>query len=382
MKKIVSIIGARPQIIKSVAISRAVRTRFNNELEEIVVHTGQHYDKNMSEVFFEELGIPKPLYNLNVGSDTHAKQTAQMLIGIEEILVKEEPDALVVYGDTNSTIAGATAAAKLNIPVVHIEAGLRSYNKSMPEEVNRVVCDHLSTLLFSPTSSGFKNLVKEGFSEESAKPISADNPKIYHCGDIMYDNSLSFSALANEKNTVLEEQDLLGKEFYLCTIHRGNNTDSKENLNAIFDALLEIVTTNESIEIVLPLHPRTKNCMHDHLSDEFNAQIEKHERIKIIPPVSFLNIIALEQNCKLVITDSGGLQKEAFFFKKPCVILRPETEWKEIVENGNAIIANADKEKIVSAVNHLSNKTDFTYPDFYGDGKAAEFICSEIIDKL
>lgn len=382
MKKIVTIIGARPQIIKSAAISRVVEKEFPNKLEEIVVHTGQHYDENMSKVFFDELGIPKPQYNLGVGSGSQGKQTAEMLIGIEVVLEKEKPDALVVYGDTNSTLAGATAAAKMNIPIVHIEAGLRSYNKSMPEEVNRVVCDHLSTLLFSPTKSGFVNLKKEGFSENNKPPYNPDNAKIYHCGDIMYDNSLYFSALANTKNTVIEEYGLQNTPFFLSTIHRGSNTDNANHLNEIFEAFLEVMQKHDEIVLVLPLHPRTKNCMDQHLSKDTLSRIEANSRIKIIPPVSFLNITALEKNCEMVITDSGGLQKEAFFFKKPCVILRPETEWVEIVENGNAIITNYHKNKIINAIAHFSSNTSLTYPDFYGNGKAAEFICSEIILNL
>jgi len=382
MKKIVTIIGARPQIIKSAAISRAVEKKFSDNLEEIVVHTGQHYDENMSKVFFDELGIPKPQYNLGVGSGSHGKQTAEMLVGIEVVLEKEKPDALVVYGDTNSTLAGATAAAKMDIPIVHIEAGLRSYNKSMPEEVNRVVCDHLSTLLFSPTKSGFLNLKKEGFSDTNQPPFTPDNAKIYHCGDIMYDNSLFFSELANNKNTVINEYGLDKTPFYLSTIHRGSNTDNPKHLNEIFKAFLEVMDEHEDKVLVLPLHPRTKNCMDQHLSKDILSKIESNERIKIIPPVSFLNIIALEKNCELVITDSGGLQKEAFFFKKPCVILRPETEWVEIVENGNAIITDYHKDQIIDAIKHFSLNTDLTYPDFYGDGKAAEFICSEIVSNL
>ena len=382
MKKIVTIIGTRPQIIKSAAISRAVEKKFPNKLEEIVVHTGQHYNENMSEVFFNELGISKPQYNLRVGSGSHGKQTAEMLIGIEDVLEKEKPDALVVYGDTNSTLAGATAAAKMNIPVVHIEAGLRSYNKSMPEEVNRVVCDHLSTLLFSPTKSGFLNLKKEGFSEDNMPPFNPDNAKIYHCGDIMYDNSLYFSALANNKNTVIEEYGLQNRTFFLSTIHRGSNTDNADHLNEIFEAFLEVMEKHDDKVLVLPLHPRTKKCMDKYLSKNTLNRIEANDRIKIIPPVSFLNIIALEKNCEMVITDSGGLQKEAFFFKKPCVILRPETEWVEIVENGNAIITDYHKDKIIDAITHFSKNDSLTYPDFYGNGRAAEFICSEIISNL
>ena len=382
MKKIITIIGARPQIIKSAALSRAVREKFSDKITELVVHTGQHYDQNMSAVFFEEMGIPKPSFNLGVGSGSHGRQTADMLVAIEQILISEKPDALVVYGDTNSTLAGATAAAKLHIPIVHIEAGLRSYNKKMPEEVNRVVCDHLSTLLFSPTKSGLDNLKKEGFSDTTTAPFTADNPKIYHCGDVMFDNSHYFATLADEKSTALADNKLTSGNFILSTIHRNNNTDEPDRLGAIFSAFLTVLELYPEKEIVLPLHPRTKNCMND-LPDELQKSIKNQTRLKIIDPVSFFNIIALEKHCDMVVTDSGGLQKEAFFFEKPCVILRPETEWVEIVENGNALIADADYDKILSGIKELYNrKNTLTYPPLYGDGKSAEFICSEIIEHL
>jgi len=382
VKKIITIIGARPQIIKSAALSRAVREVFSDKIIELVVHTGQHYDQNMSAIFFDEMGIPKPTYNLGVGSGTHGQQTAEMLSAIERILINEKPDALVVYGDTNSTLAGATAAAKLHIPIVHIEAGLRSYNKKMPEEVNRVVCDHLSTLLFSPTKSGFDNLKKEGFSELTTPPYSADSPKIYHCGDVMFDNSHFFATLADEKSTVLEENKLTSGNFILSTIHRNNNTDDPHRLGAIFSAFLAVLESYPEKEVVLPLHPRTKKCL-TNLSAELQEKISNQTRLKIIDPVSFFNIIALEKHCDMVVTDSGGLQKEAFFFQKPCVILRAETEWVEIVENGNALIADADYDKIISGIQALyKRKNTLTYPPLYGDGKAAEFICREIIENL
>lgn len=380
MKKIISIIGARPQIIKSAAISRAIANYYADQLEEIVVHTGQHYDTNMSDVFFGEMNIPKPQYNLAVGSGSHAKQTAEMLVRLEEVVATEKPDALLVYGDTNSTLAGATVASKLGIPVIHIEAGLRSFNKSMPEEINRIVCDHLSTLLFSPTQTGVDNLKREGFLHKANIKTSPDNPKVFLCGDIMYDNSMYFSSLADEKSTVLEDNALEKGKFYLCTIHRGDNTDNPENLASIFEALLKIGTQEQDTKIVLPLHPRTKKCIEQLDNKALKEAVFNSEQLLIIEPVSFFNIIALEKNCKMVITDSGGLQKEAFFFKKPCVILRPETEWVEIVENGNAKIVNANTSKIIDAVNYFNSKEDFTYPSFYGDAKAAEFICSEIIN--
>ena len=382
MKKIITIIGARPQIIKSAAISRAIKNHFNSQLEEIVVHTGQHYDKNMSDVFFSEMEIPQPAYNLGVGSGSHAAQTAKMLIGVENILTKENADALLVYGDTNSTLAGSTAAAKLNVPVIHVEAGLRSFNKTMPEEINRVVCDHLSTLLFSPTKKGLKNLINEGFKENNKPPFNADNPKIYHCGDIMYDNSIYYAKKIESKKSIIDELELKDTPFYLCTIHRNNNTDDQERLTQIIEALMEITTLKSTHKIVLPIHPRTKNCIQTNLSETVLNELESNDNIIIIPPQSFFNIIALENNCDLVITDSGGLQKEAYFFEKACIILRSETEWVEIVENGNAIVTDANRNKIVEAVKFFDENKKLTFPLLYGDGKAAEFICEEIIKHI
>ncbi len=379
--KILTIIGARPQIIKAAAISRAIRESYSADITEIIVHTGQHYDENMSNVFFEELKIPRPNHNLNVGSGAHGAQTAKMLEGLERIMLQEQPNAIVVYGDTNSTVAGGLAAAKLHIPLVHIEAGLRSYNKKMPEEINRILCDHMSTLLFSPTKQGIDNLVKEGFLLEGANTISADNPKIYHCGDIMYDNSIHFSAISDKQSTILADLKLENKPFILSTIHRNNNTDDALRLGFIFGALLEISEKNEKV-IVLPLHPRTKKMMEVNLTAEMQAAIEKSQWIQIVPPVSFLDVIALEKNADLIITDSGGLQKEAFFFKKPCIILRPETEWVEIVKNGNAILCDADRNRIEYAFETLNNNENLTYPELFGDGKSAHFICGEILKHL
>jgi len=294
MLKILTIIGARPQIIKAAALSRAIKTKFADQLKEIIVHTGQHYDENMSQVFFDELQIPAPDYNLNVGSGSHGKQTAAMIVGIEEILEKEKPNCIVLYGDTNSTLAGGVAASKIHIPVVHIEAGLRSYNKSMPEEVNRIMCDHLSTLLFSPTEAGYKNLIKEGFKENNKAPFSSDNPKIYHCGDVMYDNSLYFSAVAEQKTDLLKKLNLNSGEFILATIHRNNNTDEPERLAALFSAMLKI-SEKEKTTIVLPLHPRTAKLLQQNLPADLYAQVTIDPFIKIIPPASFLEMIALEK---------------------------------------------------------------------------------------
>jgi UDP-GlcNAc3NAcA epimerase len=381
MLKLLTIIGARPQIIKAAALSRAIKNKFENKISEIIVHTGQHYDENMSQVFFDELDIPHPNYNLNVGSGSHGKQTATMIDGIEEILMKEKPNAIVLYGDTNSTLAGAIAASKINVPVVHIEAGLRSYNKSMPEEINRIMCDHVSTLLFSPTKAGYENLLKEGFKQNNKAPYSFDNPKIYHCGDVMYDNSLYFSTVAENKTTILTDNKLEKGNYILATIHRNNNTDHALRLNSIFSALNKIATENK-LTILLPLHPRTAKLLPQNLTPELYSNVKTNTYLKIIPPVSFLEMIALEKNAQLVITDSGGVQKEAFFFEKACIILRSETEWIELVDCGSAKIVDADENKIVEAYHFYSSEKKLSFPKLFGDGAAAEFICEEIVKNI
>lgn len=376
--KIVTVIGARPQIIKAAALSRAIRNNFSNSIVEIIVHTGQHYDANMSQVFFDELGIPQPNYNLNIGSASHGKQTAHMIEGIEEILLEEKPDYLVLYGDTNSTLAGTIAASKIHIPIVHIEAGLRSFNKKMPEEINRIMCDHASALLFSPTNTGFCNLQKEGFSSENKAPFTADNPGVFHCGDVMFDNSLFFKEVALDKSEIISENNLETGSFILGTIHRNNNTDEPERLNAIFSSILRLSEDFE-IDVVLPLHPRTSKLLEKNLDSDLYEKVSQSKRLKLIAPVSFLDMIALESNCKLIMTDSGGVQKEAYFFEKPCIILRSETEWKEIVEEGTAIIVDADENKIFAAYEYFLEYEGMNFPSIFGDGKAAEFICETML---
>lgn len=380
-KKIITIIGARPQIIKSSALSRVIRLSFSTKIEEVIVHTGQHYDENMSSVFFDEMEIPKPNYNLNVGSGSHGLQTAKMLEGLEKIYQEENPDAVIIYGDTNSTLAGAIAAAKIHIPIVHIEAGLRSFNKSMPEEINRITADHMSTLLFSPTKSGIANLLKEGFSKEIKPQPTIDTPNVYLCGDIMYDNTLYFSDFSAKKSNIINELNLTSNNYVLCTIHRDSNTDQAHNINSIFKALTEIQKSS-GLKIVLPLHPRTKAKMAELLDKDLKEKIDSNSEIIILPPTGFLDIIALESNARIIITDSGGLQKEAYFVQKPCVILREQTEWIEIVENGNAVLAGANYEKIISAFDELMTKNKFTFPPFYGNGNAANFICTKILEDL
>ena len=381
LKKIITVIGARPQIIKAAAISRAIREVYADQLEEFIVHTGQHYDENMSDVFFKELGIPKPAYNLNVGSGAHGAMTAKMMEGLEALFQKEKPDAVLVYGDTNSTLAASLAAAKNHIPVIHVEAGLRSFNKSKPEELNRIACDHMSSLLFSPTKAGIENLKNEGFELIPTKKAAINRPNIYHCGDIMYDNSLYFSKRSDEKSSVLKENGLLENQFILCTIHRDSNTDDAQRLNSIFTALLQI-HTETGLDVILPLHPRTKKKIDELLDTELHAKINLAVGFKLIPPTGFLDIISLEKNAKLIITDSGGIQKEAYFFKKPCVILRDQTEWIEMVENGNARLAGSNETFIVQHTKEMLNKTNVNYPAIFGDGQAASFICTKILEDL
>jgi len=381
MKKIITIVGARPQIIKAAALSRAIAQQFSSHLNEVIVHTGQHYDADMSQVFFDELGIPKPDYNLQVGSASHGVQTARMIEGIEEILLKENPDYLVLYGDTNSTLAGAIAASKIHVPIVHIEAGLRSYNKSMPEEINRIMCDHASTLLFSPTKTGHQNLINEGFNPDNHSPFTADHPGIFHCGDVMYDNSLFFNELAASKSNILEKHGLPNDRFILATIHRNNNTDEPGRLQAIFSALIEIAETYHET-IVLPLHPRTSQLLQQNLGHDLYRKLESTSTIKILPPVSFLDMIQLESNCHMIVTDSGGVQKEAYFFHKPSIILRPETEWVEIVEQRTAILADAHTEHILGAYEQLRHASkNLVYPPLFGDGHAAAFICQTMLSQ-
>ena len=382
--KIVTVIGARPQIIKAAALSRAIRNHYANQIQEVIVHTGQHYDDNMSQVFFDELQIPCPDYNLHVGSASHGVQTARMTEGIEALLIKEQPDFIVLYGDTNSTLAGAVAAAKIHVPIVHIEAGLRSFNKAMPEEINRIVCDHCSTLLFTPTKAGLENLKREGFSIEEGDPSTGsgsaiptiDNPKVYHCGDIMYDNSLHFASIAEEKTDIIQRLELKDKPYILATIHRDTNTDYPERLSAIFRSIIRL---SEECQVVLPLHPRTAKLIKTNLDENLQRQIYSCQSIKLIPPVSFLEMIALERHAQLIMTDSGGVQKEAYFFKKPGIILRPETEWVEIVETGNAILADADECRIMKAWQHFKDNPPTVFPEIFGDGHAAEFMLDKII---
>ncbi|MBQ9417649.1 MAG: UDP-N-acetylglucosamine 2-epimerase (non-hydrolyzing) [Bacteroidales bacterium] len=378
--KLLTVIGARPQIIKAAALSRAIKNHFADQVQEKILHTGQHYDSNMSAVFFDELGIPQPDYNLGVGSGSHGAQTAKMIAGIEEILLKEHFDGVVLYGDTNSTLAGAVAAAKIHVPVFHIEAGLRSFNMAMPEEQNRIVCDQLSSICFAPTQTAIINLTREGFADSQSHFRNGKGRKIINSGDVMYDNSLYFSTFSASRTDIVERLGLTPNGYILSTIHRDNNTDQPTRLAAIFQALTDIAD-GHGIDIVLPLHPRTAKLLPQNLTPDLHARLQSNTHLHIVPPASFFEIIELERNAQVVMTDSGGVQKEAFFFSKPCVILRPETEWVEIVNEGAGVIADADYDRIVAGYEQFASR-EVHFPPLFGDGHAAEHIVSEIIKYL
>ncbi|MFZ0471801.1 MAG: UDP-N-acetylglucosamine 2-epimerase (non-hydrolyzing) [Bacteroidales bacterium] len=378
--KILNIVGARPQIIKASAISRAVAGEFADKIDEVIVHTGQHYDRELSEVFFDELEIRKPDHNLQVGSGRHGRQTGLILERIEEVILNEKPGCIVIYGDTNSTLAAALAASKQHYPVVHIEAGMRSFNKTMPEELNRIVADHASTLLFASTNTAFKNLMAEGFRPENVAPYSINNPRMVLTGDIMYDNSLFYAGLAErKKHDFIDKMGLSGDEFVLVTIHREINTDDIGRLTAIFSTLMDLAEKNQ-MTLVMPLHPRTLIALRDKVPVLY-GKLSGNQLTRVIRPVSFLEMILLEKKAVMVITDSGGVQKESHFFSKPSVVLRKETEWVELVKNGTVMLADADPGKITAAWEYfMNNKESLKFPGFYGDGKAAVTILQEIIE--
>ena len=362
--KIVTIIGARPQFIKAAPVSRAIAE--HNSLTEVIIHTGQHFDADMSDVFFKELNIPKPDYNLGINSASHGAMTGRMLEKIEEILIKEKPDWVLVYGDTNSTLAGALAAVKLHIPIAHVEAGLRSFNREMPEEHNRVLTDHCADILFCPTETAVNNLKKEGYTNIVTNPPPLIHnpyslPLVVNVGDTMYDAVIQFSEIARRQSTILEDLGIKSKEYLLATVHRPYNTDTLANLQNIISAFLEI---NEPI--IFPVHPRTRKRLAD-----LNSK-PKTQNLKLIHPVGYLDMLILEQNAKAILTDSGGMQKEAYFFGVPCVTMRTETEWVETVEAGWNVVVGADREKIVEVVR--SFKMDKPRPELYGNGRAAEKI--------
>ena len=354
--KIATIVGARPQFIKCAPVSRALR----ESAAEILIHTGQHYDSNMSESFFRDLEIPEPDYNLGVGSGTHGEQSGEMLKQIEKVLLKEEPNYVVVFGDTNSTLAGALAAAKLCIPVAHIEAGLRSFNRRMPEEINRVVTDHLSRLLFCPTETSVSNLRREGITEG-----------VHLVGDVMYDALLTNSRRAEEKSPILRQLGLQPKDYYLATVHRAENTDDPERLAAIVEGLERI---SRSFTVVWPVHPRTKKAL-----ETFGLEQRNGRSLRILSPISYLNMLSLEKQAAGILTDSGGVQKEAYWLKVPCITLRQETEWVETVETGWNTLAGTDPESIFAAATKPPPSTAcLNY--LFGDGHSAEKIVQTLLN--
>ena len=356
--KIITIVGARPQFIKAGTVSRELEKY--EQIDEILVHTGQHYDSNMSDIFFSQMGIPKPKYNLNIGGVSHGEMTGDMIKKIEEILLLELPDFVMVYGDTNSTLAGAIASSKLHIKIIHVESGLRSNNMMMPEEINRILTDRISSLLFCPTDESYKNLLSEGLENWKAKAVV--------CGDVMQDGAFFYKDLAEP----LANHNL-SDNFILSTIHRAENTDSKSNLMNIFEALSDVT---KSSQVIMPLHPRTRDKI-----EKYSIKIDP--KIKIIDPVGYLNMVWLIQNCNLVITDSGGLQKEAFFYSKPCITVRDETEWVELVDAGVNIVTGSSREDICDAFDTFSQKESFTFDqNLYGNGNAAKKISNEILKNL
>jgi UDP-N-acetylglucosamine 2-epimerase len=347
--KIISIVGARPQFIKSAPVSTAIR---NVGHQELLIHTGQHYDYGMSKVFFEEMGIKEPYLNLNVGSGSHASQTGQMLMGIEKVLFSHQPDIVLVYGDTNSTLAGALAAVKLQIKIAHIEAGLRSYNRKMPEEHNRVLTDHCSDLLFCPTQTAVNNLQAEGVKKG-----------VHLVGDTMYDAILKFSVIARQNSIILNTLRLSPKDYFLITIHRPYNTDNLDALQSILIALQRIKD-----KVVFPIHPRTLEVIN-------KASFTVPNNVQIIDPVGYLDILMLEMNAKAILTDSGGIQKEAYFLNVPCLTLRPETEWIETTQSGWNILVGTDPDKIIDAL-AAQPPTGLADQQLFGDGHASEKIVS------
>lgn len=371
-KLILTIVGARPQFIKAALLSKTLQKQQN--IKELILHTGQHYDNNMSKVFFKELDIPSPQINLNIKEQLQGKQTAKMLEGIEKYLIKLNPSLVIVYGDTNSTLAGALAASKLNIPLAHIEAGLRSFNKKMPEEINRILTDHVSDLLFAPTSNAVKLLKQEGI----------NNNKIYLVGDIMFDVALYYKNKAKLQSNILNTLKIKPKNYILTTIHRAENTDNPNILKNIFNVLL---TLSQTINIIIPLHPRTKNKL-----KTLKIDIKKSPYLNIIEPVGYLDMVQLETHASMIITDSGGVQKEAYFYKVPCITLREQTEWIELVNIGaNTLISPSQSieyivDKILNILSTMYNDKQKSKNIFnkklYGTGDTAQKIVNILINKI
>ena len=362
--KIVSIVGARPQFIKASAICRSIK-EFNRDskdkIKEVIVHTGQHFDSNMSDIFFEELNIPLPNYNLEISGGTHAEMTSRMMVSIEKVLLKEKPAYMLIYGDTNSTLAAALVAAKIHIPIVHIESGLRSFNRRMPEEINRIIADRVSTINFCPTDQALENLKNEGLGKNA-----------FVVGDVMYDVSQYYKKIGKNKSSIIEKLNLQNKDFALATCHRTENTDHPERLEEILKAFTEI---NKKMPVFFCIHPRTRK-----LISKFNLTSYLNN-FSIIEPLSFIDMVALEQEASLILTDSGGVQKEAFFYRTPCITMRDETEWVETVELGWNQVVGANMDKILKAFKNKDIHKNIRQSEPYGDGLSAQKII-QIIYKM
>ncbi|WP_151704137.1 non-hydrolyzing UDP-N-acetylglucosamine 2-epimerase [Nitrincola alkalilacustris] len=354
--KIITIIGARPQFIKAAVVSHTFSSMPGN-IHEVLIHTGQHYDSNMSKVFFDELNILAPSYNLAIGGGTHGQNTGRMIEKIEAVLLKERPDWVLVYGDTDSTLAGAIAAVKLHIPIAHVEAGLRSFNRRMPEELNRVLTDHTADLLFTPTDIASQNLMNEGISLR----------QIHQVGDVMYDAALFYAERAKEHSSILKQLDISSKSYVLATVHRAENTDNPIRLRSILDGFAASQTS-----IIWPLHPRTRDKISDY-------SLKLPDNILIIEPLGYLDMVMLERHASVIATDSGGVQKEAYFYGVPCVTLRDETEWVELVNCGMNSLVGTDSDKIANLLSIPSMPVEYT-DSLYGDGKASQAIASALIN--
>lgn len=374
MNKILTIIGARPQFIKAASLSKVFLEEHLEDVTEDILHTGQHYDENMSNVFFDELNIPKPIFHFDMQDYSQSEQFSKMYENIAEILTDHVYDAVLVYGDTNSTLAGALASAKKNIPVIHIEAGLRSNNKSMPEEINRILTDHCSSMLFCPTQTAIDNLKLESI-------VDSDKVKIFKTGDIMYDSALNFAALIEKNKEKYMNKFEIREDFILCTVHRDFNTDSPRNLLKIFEALDNISKKNK-IKIILPTHPRTDKMLRQEEYSKCSNIIESNDYIETIKPVSYPEMLFLEKQASFIMTDSGGVQKEAYFFEKKCIVLRPETEWVEIIDQGCAALAHSSAFEIAEKYQWFVQADKPKFPQIFGTGKSAEFMAEKIVEFL
>lgn len=374
----VTIVGARPQFIKAAALSRTIAAYYSADIQEYIIHTGQHYDPNMSDIFFEELNIPKPHYHLTHKAEWEDGENQERITELVQIFEKIKPDFVLVYGDTHSTLAGALAAKEAKIPLIHIEAGLRSYNNRMPEEYNRVKTDQLAQVLFVPTKTALQNLKKEGIFTQIDSSDPLKSKLVVNCGDIMYESTLYYSEIVESQTEILKELSLKKDQFILATVHRNFNTDYEEPLKSIFDAFLQIAN---DLPVVLPLHPRTIKNMDQFFDDAYIAKIEKCKNLILLEPLSYLDMACLEKYAKMIVTDSGGVQKEAYFFQKPSILLRNETEWTEIVNTKTAVLTGSHTEKIVSAYQHFMQSTSKNYPPIFGDGTATFQILDHLLSR-